>query len=299
MNPPSVAIIVVNYRGRADTLECLESLRRLTYPSFSVLLVDQDSGDGTPDAVRERFPEVDVVESLENDGFSGANNRAAKRALEKGADYLFLLNNDTVVAPDLLDVLVGGAESVPEIGIAGPVMLYFDAPDTVWSMGGAMSWRGESRMIGQGRAASEVGFDSPLVDVEFIVGCGLLVKRAVWEAAGGMDGRFFLYYEEADLCAWVRRAGWRCVTVPGARLQHKVSRTTGTDSALTLYYMRRNVLLFLEKNASRPNFARLAASADTLRLALVWALRGDRRCRTLLYALSDYYRGCLGKSQHP
>jgi GT2 family glycosyltransferase len=124
-----------------------------------------------------------------------------------------------------------------------------------------------------------------------------LIKRSVWERVGPMDDRFFLYYEEADLCARARAAGWRAVTAPAGRLWHKVSRSTGEGSALTLYYMRRNVLRYLERCAPHPLWARLDAMADLLRLMAVWQLRGNgERARVLRWALGDYLRGRMGRS---
>jgi hypothetical protein len=299
---PHVAIIIVNYKGREDTLECLASLAGLTYPNYSVVLVDQASGDGTADAVRASFPSVAVIENPVNDGFAGGNNLGIRRALDAGADYVFLLNNDTTVAPDLLDRLVKAAEANPEIGIAGALMLYHSEPGIVWSSGGRMGARGESLMLDQGRPAAEVATSGggQLIESDFVVGCGLMAKRTVLERVGLMDERYFLYYEESDLCARAWAAGWRVVTVPDAWLWHKVSRSTGTDSELTLYYMRRNALLYLERNARRPMAARLASTVDSVYLAAVWAIRGERRrARVLLRAVGDYWRGRLGKSDFP
>jgi GT2 family glycosyltransferase len=294
MPTPHVAVLIVSYRGREDTLECLRSLQAVTYSDWSVWLVDQASGDGTVEAVRENFPAVTVIDSAVNDGFAGGNNRGARAALNAGCDYLFLLNNDTVVAPDILDLLVAHCEENPRIGVAGPLMFYFDQPDIVWSAGGEIGPRGESRMIGQGVVRDKFDTPPPPYAVDFIVGCGLLTRRAVWERVGALDDRYFLYYEEADFCAAARRAGWGIETVPEARLWHKISRSTGIESDLTLYYMRRNALLYLERNAPH---ARAAAIADTLRLAAVWMVRGERRRPVVIVqAVIDYLLGRRGKS---
>jgi GT2 family glycosyltransferase len=290
---PKVAVILVNYKGQRDTLECLDSLGRLTYEPRDVILVDQASKDGTPAAVRRLFPWVHVIENAVNNGFTGGNNVGMRAALERGADCLFLLNNDTTVDPGLLEPLVRLAQSDPAIGIVGPKMLYHSDPDIIWSMGGRVDWRGNSRLLGEG--SRDAPGDAPR-DVDFIVGCGLMVKRDVLLRVGLLDERYFMYYEESDLCARVRKAGYRVVYQPVARLWHKVSRSAGADSELTLYYMRRNVLLYLALHGTRPGL--LAALGDALRLAAVWTVQGkSARRRVLLRALGDYLRGRFGKAE--
>ncbi|MDX1930967.1 MAG: glycosyltransferase family 2 protein [Capsulimonadales bacterium] len=301
MPNPVVAIVLINYRGREDTLECLASLRRLTYPAFRTYLIDQPFGpgdgrrDGTPEAVRAAFPEVCVIENPTNNGFAGGNNVGIRRALSDGAAYVFLLNNDTTVDPGLLEPLVSLAESDPRIGIVGPVMLYSAEPAIVWSAGGAMGPGAESRMIGQGCRVEEL----PCLPEErdFIVGCGLLAKRVVWEQVGLFDERYFLYYEESDLCARARRQGWRVVHQPKGRLWHKVSRSTGTDSLTTLYYMRRNALLYLATHGRPPWRAIGRGLAEALRLAASSAVRGDRRRRrVVLWAVGDFLLRRFGRT---
>ena len=295
---PHVAVVIVNYKGRDDTLECLASLDHVTYPHYSVIVVDQASNDGTPAAIRAAFPATLLLENAINDGFAGGSNRGIRQAMDAGADYVFLLNNDTTVAPDLLDRLVAWMETWPDVGISGPLMLYYSDPKVIWSAGGYISPHGGSAMNFQGNEptphdAEELGY----TNASFIVGCGLMVRRAVLEQIGLLDEQFFLYYEEADFCARARRAGWKIHTVWAARLWHKVSRSTGTDSELTLYYMRRNQLLFLERNSRRPTLARLTATADSLRLAVVWTVRGERRrAKVLLRAVGDYWLGRRGKT---
>lgn len=295
---PFVAIVIVNYRGRDDTLECLQSLQGLTYPRWRAYLVDQASADGTPAAVRDRFPNVVVIENAVNNGFAGGNNCAIRQALEDGAVYVFLLNNDTTVAPDLLDRLVNAAEAEASVGILGPIMLYHAEPEIVWSTGGRVSWRGEVEMLGQGETRHEA--QAKPWEPDYVVGCGMLLKRVVLEQIGLLDDQYFLYYEETDLSARARRAGWGVKTVNDAVLWHKVSRSTGTDSDLTLYYMRRNVLLYLWRNAPHRLLAVSAALADTLRLSLVWRVQGrNKRAKLLQRAMADFLRGRLGRAELP
>jgi len=262
--------------------------------------VDQPApggSDGTPEAVRKQFSTVHVIENDANNGFAGGNNVGIRAALSRGAVYLFLLNNDTEVEPGLLEPLVARAESDPKIGIVGPTMLYHARPNIVWSAGGRIDWRGQSVLLDEGSRANDEANRGNAHDVDFIVGCGLLVKRSVLEAVGLLDERYFLYFEETDLCARAREAGWRVLHEPRARLWHKVSQSTGEDSPLTLYYMRRNVLLYLGERGERPWLGRAAALYDTLRLVLVWTLqRKTNRRNVLLRAVRDYFGRRFGRA---
>ncbi|MBC8136277.1 MAG: glycosyltransferase family 2 protein [Fibrella sp.] len=294
---PRVAIIIVCYNGVADTLECLDSLSRVTYPDAKIVVVDNASTDGTAQVVRERFPAVHVLETGDNRGYAGGNNAGVRYALDTlRADYTFLLNNDTTVQPGLLEPLVAHAETNRDAGISGPMMCYYDAPDTVWASGGEMSTRADSVLRGNGIPVADI--NDQLLEQDFVVGCGMLVRRDVWETVGCLDERFFLYYEDSDLCFRAMRAGFRNVTVPSVRLYHKVSRSTGAGSELTVYYMRRNALLFLQKNGSF--WGRVAAIADNVRLFCVWKLKGDTRCADILAgAVADYFAGRFGRKTPP
>lgn len=294
---PKVILIIVCYNGIVDTLECLESLSCLTYPAVETVVVDNASDDGTAQTVRERFPVVHVLETGDNLGYAGGNNFGVRYALDTlGADYTFLLNNDTTVEPDLLEPMVAYSEAERDAGIVGPLMCYYDTPETVWASGGKMSGRADSVLLDHGRAVADIP-DQPR-EQDFVVGCGMLVRRDVWNAIGFFDERFFLYYEDSDLCFRARRAGYQSVIIPRARLYHKVSRSTGTDSVQTLYYMRRNALLFLQKNGTFRG--RIAAIADDLRLFLVWKLKRDTsRADILATAVTDYFAARFGRKTPP
>jgi len=296
---PLVAIVLVTYRGKDDTLACLASLEKLTYPRYRVFVVDQNSGDDTLETVAAQFPWAARIANPVNNGFTGGNNLGMCAALKQGADYLFLLNNDTEVAPGLLEPLVALAQSDATIGAVGPKMLYHGEPSTIWSAGGQIDWRGHSVMLGQGEHSpcSDAADKEAPRDVDFIVGCGLMVKRSVSEQVGLLDDRYFIYYEETDWCTRIRQAGYRVVYEPRSCLWHKVSRTFGPGSEFTLYYMRRNILLYLGERGERPLLGRLAALYDALRLAVIWTVQGKhRRRRVLLRAVGDYLGGRFGKS---
>lgn len=245
---PSVCFIVLNWNQPDMTGDCLVSLAEQDYGNFHVVVVDNGSEDGSAGLLRERFPWVTIIELPTNIGYSPANNVGIGFALQKRYDYILLLNNDTVVAPDMLTHLVNVCESESSIGMTGPVIVYFEKPELIWSAGAEFDWRDGSitRSLAD-QSASVIDVATPL-DVGFLSSCAVCIKRQVLEEVGLLDERLFIYYEEADWSARASAAGWRSVLVPKARIQHKVSATMGTASPATEYYMSRNGLLFLAKH---------------------------------------------------
>jgi GT2 family glycosyltransferase len=295
---PRVLIIVLCYNGAAVTLECLASLRRVDYGAFDVLVVDNASVDGTPAAVRERFPQTMVIETGMNLGFAAGNNVGLRYALDHGYDYALLLNNDTEVAPDFLTELVRLAESDPAIGAVGPTIYYFEQPDLIWSAGGVIDWRhGDSAMRGIGQIdRGQYGAPGP---VDFVSGCALLCKRQVLKQVGLLDERFFMYYEETEWCVRVARAGFRILQAPAARIWHKIPLDARANQPYVAYYMTRNRLLFLRVTGAAALTWFYALIVQDLRTYLSLSLRprwrGKRACRdAMLRAWVDFWQGRFG-----
>lgn len=296
---PAITCIVLNWNGHQDTLACLESLRAVSYPGFSVLVVDNGSTDGSVAAIREAFPGVELIETGENLGFAAGNNVGLRHALDRGADYALLLNNDTVVDPDFAGQLVAAVQADGGIGIAGPTIYYHSLPDVVWSVGGAIDWRrGWTWMVGLDEQDSGQFGSAPRA-VDFVTGCALLISRPALQAAGLLDERFFMYYEEVEWCVRVARAGFSIRHVPTARVWHKIAPQAQAASPFVHYYMTRNRLLFLQ--AANAGWApRLRTLAEYMRTLLSWSLRprwrAMRQQRGVMWqAINDYRRGRFGR----
>ncbi|HEV8635508.1 MAG TPA: FAD-dependent oxidoreductase [Chloroflexota bacterium] len=228
---PSVHAIVLAFNNQADTLECLESVRALSYPNLKVVLVDNGSTDGTPSAVRERFPDVHVIETGQNLGVPRGFNVGFTWALQEGADYVLMLNNDTTVAPEMLAELVRVAEAEHKAGIVMPKVLYYDQPDLVWSAGGRYRLFPPA-IVMVGRSKPEGGPFDRLGSIEYAPSCGLLIHRRAFELAGLFDPGYFFLYDDWDFSERVRAHGLGILFVPTARMWHKVSRTTRSRSDL-------------------------------------------------------------------
>jgi GT2 family glycosyltransferase len=298
---PRVLIIIVCYNGCADTLACLRSLRRLTYDPacYEILVVDNASRDSTVAQVRALHPEVSIIETGANLGFAAGNNVGLRYALDKGFEYALLLNNDTEVEPDFLAHLVATCEYDSQIGVAGPTICYYEAPDTVWSAGGSINWqRGTSTMHHIGRPLATLGNEIRTVD--FVTGCALFCRCTTLQQVGLLDERFFMYYEETEWCTRVQRAGLRIVHVPAAQIWHKIPLQDRVDRPYVAYYMTRNRLLFLQATRAQPSAWFDALFLQSLRTLASYTLRPKWRSRraqrnAIWYGTRDFMLRRWGK----
>ena len=249
MDNPKVAIIVLNWNGKNDTLECLASIGKMDYPSIDVILVDNGSQDGSVAAIQRKFPEVMIVETKSNLGFAGGNNMGIRYALRNGAEYVLVLNNDTIVDPQLIKSFLASSTINPNAGIFGAKIYYYYHPNKIWYAGGR--WvKNESNFIHIGMGCVDNGQDySSVVETDYVCGCALFIRAEVLKKIGLFDEEYFLMFEETDLCYRAKRAGFKCLIVPNAKVWHKISVSFGgNESGTYCYFMMRNRLLWAEKN---------------------------------------------------
>jgi hypothetical protein len=231
---PMVFVVVLTYNHYQDTKECLESLQKIMYPTMTVVAVDNGSSDDTPNKVRAEFPDVQVIETGRNLGVPWGYNVGFGHALRAGADYVLMLNNDTVVASDMLDHLVQAGETDPEAGILVPKVLYYDDPEVLWSAGGRYRAFPPAHVsVGQDRPSE--AFDQPF-QLEYALSCGLLIHRRAFEKVGLFDPGYFFFFDDWDFSHRVRTHGLHITLVPGAKMWHKVSRSTREPSKQELFW---------------------------------------------------------------
>jgi len=242
-----LAVVVLNWNGRADTLAALASLAACRLPAgwqVTLMMVDNGSTDGSVEAVRREFPAVEVLALGENRRFAGGNDEGVRRALAAGADAVMLVNNDTEADPSLFEHLLAALDADPGAGAAAPLILFAEPRDRIWYAGGRCvpalglaAHRGlRTRERGEYRAIETTGY---------LTGCCLLARREVWETVGLLDERYFIYAEDADWSLRARAAGYRLLFVPQARLWHKVSAASGAASPWKIYQrLRANLTLF-------------------------------------------------------
>ena len=222
-NKSKVSIIIVNCDGGRHILNCLKSVKKSTYPNYEIIVVDNGSRDGSPDLIKKNFPDVKLILNKKNIGFTGGNNVGMKNA--KG-DIYFLLNDDTVIRPDLIKILVKELESSPKIGIVGPKIYFMDEPGKIWFAGGKIDWsKSKTFHIGRNLKDKELVYDFKR-ETDFITGCALMIKKEVVDKIGLLDKSFFIYYEDADWSQKAKKAGYKVIYIPFGGVWHIKSATT-------------------------------------------------------------------------
>jgi hypothetical protein len=256
-------------------------LEKSTYSDLEVLVVDNGSTDDSVAEIRRAYPDVVILRSVTNLGFAGGNNIGIRYALTHGADYIWLLNNDTEPAPDALAALVAKAATDPAIAAVASVCYYAAAPDQVEAWGGAHV----NLWIGYGRNVKE-----PRPDDWFhsLNGTSLLISREALDSCGFLDEVFFLYWEDTEFCLRLRKNGWRIAAAPDSRVLHKVNASTGGNK----------IILDRHQTASGLRLLRLHAPHPSISMSLFLAIRFAKRllkfqfmrCRSVWLGIQDYRR---------
>jgi GT2 family glycosyltransferase len=288
-------IILLNWNGWQDTIECVESCRKLTYPDFRILIVDNGSTDGSEAILRERFPNVEFIQTGGNLGFAEGNNVGIRYALEQGADYIWLLNNDTTADPAALDALVNAVESDGHIGMVGSKILYHNEPTVIWYAGGILTSAKPYKTLHRGLLEKDHGQYDVAAETDYITGCSLLTKRSLIENIGLLAEELFLYFEDADWSARAKANGWKLMYCPQSLVYHKVSMSTGgPGSPLTFYYSARNLLYFVKRNFPDKFYPALAY--DLFEYVLVNIKKGRMSAASgALKGIGDYFMTRVGR----
>ena len=244
---PLVYIILVNYNGCSDTVECIKSINEITYSNYKIVVVDNSSSDNSEEIIKKIFPHITFMQTGKNLGFGGGNNVGIKYALNNAADYVLLLNNDTSVKEDFLEHLVSTAEKDKKVGVVGGKIFYYDLPTILWYAGGKINtFTGKTQHVGD-LQVDKLEYNK-LCETGYITGCMMLLSSDIIKKVGMMDERYFLYYEESDWNVRIKKAGYKIIYNPKSVIYHKVSASTKKQSDIMTYYYDRNVYYFIMKN---------------------------------------------------
>lgn len=293
---PNVGIVISNYNGWQDTVQCLESLQKQTYRDFEIILLDDASTNDSVQQLQKHLTENTVFLPQEaNSGFAAVNNVGMRRALADGCDWVLLLNNDTVVAPDFLETLL---RETPAGAVSCPKMLFLDPPDEIWFAGGELD-----RATGKVKHLGGHEKDGPAFaekkQVSFITFCCVLLPRQVVEEVGFLDETLFMYCEDVDYCIRLADAGVPLWFLPDARIWHKAGGSAG--GMLSVYYITRNTLYLTCKGKSA-----LQIRARTLPVLISGAARytltkllGRKKGRSYgaFRGALDFWRGRMGRME--
>ena len=295
MNIKKVFIILLNWNNWHETQECLKSLEKVDYDNFEIIIVDNGSQGEEHEKIESAHTIYNIqytIYNKDNEGFAGGNNVGIKYALEHGADYVFLLNNDATVAPDFLAELVKIGESDKSFGILGSRIYKYSSDDVVFDGGKINKWltKGEHRKY----QVSSIKYQA----VDYITGAAFFIKKEVIEKIGLMREEYFLYYEDVDWCIRARKEGYKCVLVPASHIWHKVSATNKEGSPSYIYYHTRNALMLAKFNG---NIAQKVAAYILglwilLKQIIKYFLLPSKRvwARAMTRGVTDFYRGKYG-----
>jgi hypothetical protein len=247
--PGTVAIVILSYNGLEDTRKCLRSMVAALRPHVIPILVDNGSTDGTEAAVTSEFPWCRVLRLEKNQGPVGGNNAGMQLALDLGADWILLLNNDTIVDPSLFDRLLEAADAHPEYSVLGPVIKFMDDPDVVMTDGSLFNTPTPRGFFLPGSVPLTASHPPHVTDVDVVNGCAMMIRSDMVRRIGLFDEKFFMYHDEADLCLRALGAGSRNGVIDHALVWHKGSATSqGTGKWSVRYMCARNLAYLLKKH---------------------------------------------------
>ena len=305
---PKVSIVVLTWNGLKLTLDVLKDIGKLKTAGLSAetIVVDNGSKDGTQEKLcHYKLPNMAfrLIENEKNLGFAEGNNVGMRDAVEKGADYVLLMNNDVIVPPDFLVQLIEVAKADKKIGLLAPKMYFAkgyefhkdrykrnDLGKVIWYAGGLIDW---DNIYASHRGVDEVDkgqYDRQEKTVVVNAACALIRKKVIKDI-GYLDKKLFAYWEDADYSERARRAGWRVVYTPKVSLWHKVAQTSGIGSDLNDYFLTRNRLVFGMRYARLRT--KLALIRESFRLILFG--RKWQKIGTVDFYLRRMGRGSWGK----
>lgn len=234
----SVNLFVLNWNGRDLTLDCLSSLEKITYPNVKVYIIDNGSSDNSVTAIRNQFPDYEIIGLPENYGFARGNNAGFELVKQK-ADYTIFLNNDTIVDPNFVEPLINAMESNSTVKQSTPKIFYADNLDYIWFGGGKVSlWAGWIRHLGiRQKDSKQFSFNR---NVDYATGCCVCMRTLDFESIGMFDESFLMYGEDVDLSLRFRKQGGQILFVPESKIWHKVSSSIGTQFSIRKW-KRKNI----------------------------------------------------------
>ena len=283
-----LAVILVNYNGLSDTVECIRSIKQSSVKS-KIVVVDNASKQNESLAINELYPDVQTFRSEQNLGFAGGNNVGIKWAIENKFEYIALLNNDTIIESNMLEVLLQHAS---RDSVVVPFMYYYSSPRKIWFGGGRVNKiKGNPEHFEKEKKGKFF--------CSFLTGCCFLMHRNIWESVGFLDETYFMYHEDTDYSIRLIQKGFNIMVVPDAKLYHKVGKSSGNrESAFSIYYNTRNRILILKKYKSffYPTAYIFTLLSRTMRMMML-ALKGRKEWKAFYGGVRDALQGKTGFSR--
>ncbi|MGD2169659.1 MAG: glycosyltransferase family 2 protein [Chlamydiota bacterium] len=295
---PQIFILILNWKNKEDTIKCVTSVKKINYPAFSTVLIDNGSEDGSVETFQELFPEITLLRNDKNLGYAEGNNVGIKYAIGKGADFILILNNDALVDPNILHAFVEASKDNPDGGIFGAKVL--NQNNEMYHFGGMWDARKcEFKTILCAQKYKQV---------DYVCGCSFFIRRKVVETIGYFEPKFFLLWEESDYCFRAKQHFFLTYSVQDAIISHKISASFDGGKPQMHYFWWRNRLFWISRNASKKE--KMAAYKKVLlpEIFKIYKLRYLKSLELFLFKrflpkdkvekksmkLKRYKAGCLG-----
>ncbi len=292
--------VVPTWNNYLDTKECIESLLKSSVNLAGIVIVDNASKDGSAERLKQDFKNQTSVHfngNAENYGFAKGVNVGIRFALEKGAEYVLLLNNDAVINVDCIEKLYEALINEPKAAIAGPKILYYKMPQRIWTGESNFSYS-KTGIISLQKNKIDDSKDRTIKEVSFLTGCAMLIRKSPFEKIGFFDEDYFFYYEDLDFCLRTLKAGFKLLYVPSAKVWHKIgTKSESRTSEFYVYHMGRSHILLLRKN-----FSKLYMIYGVILIFFLYTpfrilqiIHGSKSCKAIL----GWFRGiCDGFFRH-
>lgn len=245
---PSVYFVILNYNSYNDTINCIRSVEKITYCKYKIIVVDNASKDTSVQEISRYFPQHVLIRSGRNLGYANGNNQGISYALKEGADYICILNTDVEVEADFLEKIIKNMIE-NNYYIAGPCICDYDNRDEVQSIGGSIDlFRGLAQPKRSGQRYDKINKES--ISVNYLIGACMVIKSEVFNKIGLIPENYFLFFEETEFCLNARRNGFNLICIRDSRIFHKRSATISKFAGLSYYFLNRNRVVFVRRNAN-------------------------------------------------
>jgi GT2 family glycosyltransferase len=297
-----LAIILVNWNGTDDTINCIESIYKSTFKDYTIIVVDNGSDKDQLQKLVECAFKITLIKAGENLGYTGGNNVGIDCAIDKKAKYILLLNNDTYIAIDALENMMLSANSDKEVGVLSPKIFFHPDRHLIWSAGVTFN---NTNLMGylSGYKEEDKEIYNQQSDVDYVSGCAMLIQTHVIKKVGKLCDDYFAVCEDIDFCFRVKNQGYRIRYEPSATIWHiESSSSGGSDNPQYVYYQTRNYFLFHNRWAQSKAelfISQLYYSAFVVKRALLFIIKGNfKGVLAIILGVKDVVIGRLGRQDY-
>lgn len=250
---PLVYIVILNYNGYIDTIECINSIKRIIYDNYRVVIVDNNSNDDSEKILKEKFPDYIILQTGKNLGYAAGNNIGIKYAVTNNANYICIMNNDVIVNKFFLNKLINYMDDNRNTAMVGPMLLEYKNKDIIQSTGSIINLnKGYALPLNNNKRKNQI--KEGIIKCDYVSGACILVRKEIIDVIGLIPENYFLFYEETEWCLKVKQYGYDVTCVCDAEIIHKGSISINKISGLNEYFMCRSRVVFEKRNANTIQF---------------------------------------------